>query len=493
VVILAVGALAVGLGIGAMLDRAVLPDVEQGEFTVRLTLPRGTPLEETEAAAGRIETAAIGDPDVETVFTRVGRQAAVAGVEDEESGLHTAEVTVHLTAHATTREVVERVRGGLAGIPTDALAVETGTATALGRLLGGEDADLAIRLRGDDLDQLRNHAALVLRRLQQVPALTNVRLRSEEGQPEIRIEVARERAAAYGIEPRRIAETVEQYMRGAVATEYVDFDEKVPVVVRLPEAQRRSLETLREIRLDGIPLRELVTTHEEVGPAEVRHRDQGRVIEIYADRAGSALDEAITAVRAALAEVPPPKGVRVEIGGAGEERTRSFRDLAFAFGLALILVYMILAAQFESFVHPLTILLAVPLSIVGGTLALAATGEGLNTMSLIGAVILVGIVVNDAIVKVEFINQLRAQGLGMRDAILEAGRKRLRPILMTTVTTVLGLLPMALGFGRGADLRQPLAVVVIGGLTSATMLTLIVVPVAYSLVSGARATGRGST
>jgi hydrophobic/amphiphilic exporter-1 (mainly G- bacteria), HAE1 family len=304
--------------------------------------------------------------------------------------------------------------------------------------------------------------------------------------------VARERAAAYGIEPRRIAETVERYMRGAVATEYVDFDEKVPVVVRLPEAQRRSLETLREIALDGIPLRELVTTHEEIGPAEVRRRDQGRVIEIFADRAETGLDEAITAARTALADVPPGRGIRVEIGGASEERTRSFRGLAFAFGLALILVYMILAAQFESFIHPFTILLAVPLAVVGGTLALAVTGEGLNTMSLIGAVILVGIVVNDAIVKVEFINQLRAQGYAVRDAILEAGRKRLRPILMTTATTVLGLLPMALGLGRGADLRQPLAIVVIGGLISATALTLIVVPVAYSLVSEGRASGRGT-
>jgi HAE1 family hydrophobic/amphiphilic exporter-1 len=189
----------------------------------------------------------------------------------------------------------------------------------------------------------------------------------------------------------------------------------------------------------------------------------------------------VTAIRGALAEMPPPRGVRFEIGGANEERTRSFRDLTFAFGLALLLVYMILAAQFESFVHPFTILLSVPLATVGASLALFLTGAGLNTMSLIGIVILVGIVVNDAIVKVDFINQLRAQGQPLREAILEAGRKRLRPILMTTVTTVLGLTPMAMGIGRGADLRAPLALAVIGGLISATVLTLIVVPVAYDV------------
>jgi HAE1 family hydrophobic/amphiphilic exporter-1 len=165
---------------------------------------------------------------------------------------------------------------------------------------------------------------------------------------------------------------------------------------------------------------------------------------------------------------------------------RSFRDLAFAFGLALILVYMILAAQFESFIHPFTILMAVPLALVGTVGALLLTGEGLNTMSLIGVVILVGIVVNDAIVKVDFIVQAQQRGLALREAIMEAGRVRLRPIVMTTVTTVLGLLPMALGIGRGSDLRAPLAIAVIGGLSVATALTLIVVPVVYQTVERAR-------
>jgi hydrophobic/amphiphilic exporter-1 (mainly G- bacteria), HAE1 family len=473
--------LALGVLLVLMMDRAVLPDVDQGEFAIALELLRGTPIEETERAAARLEAAARGDPDVSAVFTRVGRQAAIAGVEEHESGLNTARIEVRLAAGAATGDVLARLRPRFDEFPPGAVTVETGTATALGRLLGGEEADLAVRVRGDDLDQLWNYARLAEQRLQRVPDLTNVRLRAEEGQPEIRVEIARERAAAYGIEPRLIAQTVEQYMRGAVATEYVDFDEKVPILVRLPEAERRSLETLQTIQVNGVPLRELVETHEQLGPAEVRRRDQGRVVEIFADVARGSLDGAVTAIRSALTDVSPPRGVRFEIGGANEERARSFRDLTFAFGLALLLVYMILAAQFESFLHPFTILLSVPLATVGAALALFLSGAGLNTMSLIGIVILVGIVVNDAIVKVDFINQLRAQGLPLRAAILEAGRKRLRPILMTTVTTVLGLLPMALGIGRGADLRAPLALAVIGGITSSTALTLIVVPVAYDL------------
>jgi HAE1 family hydrophobic/amphiphilic exporter-1 len=460
--------------------------VDQGAFTVRINLVRGTPIEETELAAGRVESVFLADPDVDAVFTRVGRQDAVAGVEDEESGLHTAVLEVRLQDGASTRRVLERTRDGLDQFPPGMVSVETGTATALGRLLGGGEADIAIRVRGDDLGLAWRHAQLIEQRLQSVGSLVNVRLGTEEGQPEIRVEIDRERAANYGVEPRLIAETVEQYMRGAVATEFVDFDEKVPVLVRLPESERRSLETLRILRVNGIPLRELVNTYDETGPAEIRRIEQARAVTVYADVGSGGLDGALAFAAAALRDVPAPRGLRIEIGGANEERNRSFRDLAFAFGLALLLVYMILAAQFESFVHPFTILLSVPLATVGAALALFAAGEGLNTMSLIGLVILVGIVVNDAIVKVDFINQMRAQGMQLREAILEAGRVRLRPIVMTTVTTVLGLTPMALGVGRGADLRAPLAIAVIGGLISATALTLVVVPVAYDLLEELR-------
>ena len=288
------------------------------------------------------------------------------------------------------------------------------------------------------------------------------------------------------IEPRLIAETVTDFMRGTEPTQFKDFDRNIPIVVRLPERERRSLATLGLLTVGGVPMRELIVTRETVGPAEVRRVEQSRTVTVYADVAAGGLDAALADVRSVLAQSPAPRGLRVEVGGENEERDKSFRDLAFAFGLALILVYMILAAQFESFVHPFTILLSVPLATVGAAVALWVAGAGLNTMSLIGMVILVGIVVNDAIVKVDFINQMREQGLSRREALLEAGRVRLRPIVMTTVTTVLGLAPMALGLGRGSDLRAPLAIAVIGGLISATALTLVVVPVAYDLIDDAR-------
>ncbi|MBT7503024.1 MAG: efflux RND transporter permease subunit, partial [Gemmatimonadales bacterium] len=268
--------------------------------------------------------------------------------------------------------------------------------------------------------------------------------------------------------------------------EFVDFDRKIDVVVRYPDDMRYSRATLDGLRVQGVPIRELVTIREAMGPAQVRREDQARVLPVYADVVEGGLDQGIGDIQVALSDMVPSRDVRWQVGGENEEMRRSFRDLAFAFGLALILVYMILAAQFESFVHPLTILVSVPLALVGAVLALVLTGQGLNTMSLIGAVILVGIVVNDAIVKVDFINQSREQGMQLRAAILKAGRVRLRPIIMTTVTTVLGLTPMALGIGRGSDLRAPLAIAVIGGLLVATALTLIIVPVVYQSIENIR-------
>jgi HAE1 family hydrophobic/amphiphilic exporter-1 len=470
-----------------LLPRNVLPVVDQGAFRARLELPRGTPLETTAAQAARLDAAIRADPAVDAVFTQVGRQAAVAGMDDRESGLNTATLEVRLKDGARTDAALRRLRPRLAAFPAGAVGLESGQATALGRLLGAGESDLSVRIRGEDLDAGMAYAEQVRRRLGAVRAVANVRVGTRVGQPEVRVEIDRERAAAYGIDPARVAETVEAYMNGKEATQLVDFDRKVPVVVRLPEAARRSTETLERLTVDGVPLRDLVRVRTASGPAEIRRVDQGRVVTVMADVApGAGLTRAVDAVRGALASLPPPAGLRVEIGGENEEMRKGFRDLALAFGLALVLCYMLLAAEFESVLQPFIILLAVPLSAIGAALALWIGGSGMNTMSLIGLVILVGIVDNDAVVKLDFINQARREGMSRREAIRAAGHARLRPIVMNTVTAVLGLLPMALGIGAGAELQAPLAMAVLGGLMSATALTLVVIPVSYDLVEEAK-------
>ena len=480
------GALGGCVILAAALDRDLLPDVDQGAFDVRVELSEGTRLQVTADEVEVVERGLLEDPGVAAIFTHIGRDVQAKGDEGQAAGLNTAAIQVRLQDGAVTEDVVRRVRGLEGSLPPGALSFETGQATALGQMLGGGEADIAVRVRGEDLDRTFPFAETVRDRLSALREIRNVRVGTERGQPQFQVSVDREACAGYDIDPRVVAETVEAAMRGELATEFVDFDRKIAVMVRLPDEMRHDAATLDRLAVDGVPLRELVTVRETVGPAEIRREDQGRVVTVHADVASGGLGDAIATIQGALREMSPPPDVRVDVGGENEEMRRSFRDLAFAFGLALLLVYMILAAQFESFVHPFTILMAVPLALVGAILALALTGQGLNTMSLIGIVILVGIVVNDSIVKVDFINRARARGRDLRAAILEAGDVRLRPIVMTTVTTVLGLLPMALGIGRGADLRAPMAISVIGGLVVATALTLIVVPVVYSLVEDLR-------
>ena len=483
-------ALAATLVLALALDRDLLPDVDQGGFRVRLELSEGTGLEATALVVEEIEGSLRGDPGVETVFSRVGEDVRSYMESEESSGAHTGALEVRLHRGIATDAVLERVREVEDRFPAGAVVFEAGQATALGQVLGGGDADIAVRIRGEDLVESYAYAEAVRERLSTLEEIGNVRVGTGRGQPQVQVEILRDVAARHNIDPRLIAEEIERAMRGDLATEFVDFDRKIDVVVRLPDAMRFSAETLETLQIRGVPLRELVNVREAVGPAEIHREDQGRVVTVYADVISGGLDRAIATVEGELATMPPPFDLRVDVGGENEEMRRSFRDLAFAFGLALVLVYMILAAQFESFTHPLIILMSVPLALSGAVLALVLTGQGLNTMSLIGIVILVGIVVNDAIVKVEFINQARARGVALREAILEAGTVRLRPIIMTTVTTVCGLTPLALGLGRGADLRAPLAIAVIGGLVVATALTLIVVPVVYSVVESGRAGAR---
>lgn len=482
VVLITLVMLAVTVPIALDLHRSVLPDVDQGSFRARIELPRGTPLERTAETAATLEGLIRQDPAVEAVFSRIGKQTAMEGVEEEETGLNTAVLEVRLKDGQHTHPVLNRLRPKLNRFAPGTVVFETGTATELGELLGGGEADLAVRVRNDDLDASLAYAQQLEGKLAEAPELTNVRLGTELGQPEYLVEINRDRAAQFGIRPERIANTVETYMRGTTATQFLDFDQKIPIVVRLPEAARRSLATLQTLRLDEIPLSQLVTVRETVGPVEIRRLDQNRYVPVFADVARGGIGGAVARAQQIVNANPPPRGTRVDIGGENEEMRRSFRNLGLAFGLAILLVYMILAGEFESLIHPVTILLTVPLSLIGAVLMLGVFGSGFNTVSLIGIVILVGIVQNDAIVKVDFINQLRREGMPIREAIMAAGHARLRPILMTTITTIFAILPMMLGFGPGAGLQAPLAVAVFGGLTGATLLTLIVIPVAYALV-----------
>ncbi|WP_420462286.1 efflux RND transporter permease subunit [Candidatus Palauibacter sp.] len=483
---IAAAALAGAWAIAGQLPRELMPRVDERQFWVEIDLPQGTPIRTTDEAAGDIERLLLDMDVVSGVFTRVGRSRGSELAARDLTGLNNAALDVQLAgSERPTPDVIAELRRRLAesGFDPAFVSIETGRATSLGRALAIGEADLAVKVQGGELEDLVPVAEAIETRIEGVGVLADVRLDFLRTQPELVIEVNREVAARHQITVTSVAQAIEDYLRGSETTNaYSVFADKIDIRVTIPEAARRELANVLALRLEGVPIGELVTVRQGFGPVEIRREDQNRTIQVLADVAVGGLRAAVQEVEAEIADIPRPALTTVRVGGENEEMQNSFRSLTFAFGLALALVFLIMAAQFESLVQPLVVLTAVPLAGIGAVTALWIAGDGLNAMSGIGLVILIGIVVNDAIIKVDFINQRRRAGMPKREAILEAGRLRLRPIVMTTITTVVGLLPLAAGLGAGADLRAPLAVAVIGGLISATFLTLIVVPVVYSLM-----------
>jgi HAE1 family hydrophobic/amphiphilic exporter-1 len=466
------------------LPRDVLPEVDQHSFAARLTLPQGTPLEETERVALSLDRWLREQPGVAAVLTRVGRASSVEVEEAEARGRNTAVLDIQLEPGGTpTREVMDAMRTAFADLPPGALALETGAATEVGKVLGTAEADAVVEIAGTELDSLRTVAGEVASRLERLPSLADVATTIEDGQPEVRISLDRGAIARHGLAVDRMVRELADRTRGRVATGLAEFDREIPVVVRPTAAERRDLDRVLVGTVDGVPLGLLVGIEETVSPASIERVDQRRVARVTADVEHGGLSSAIGSIEEALGNLRLPPGVEVTIEGGGEELRRSLRGLAFAFLLAVVLVYLILAAQFESLTLPAVILLAVPLAMIGAVLALAVTGHGIDTMSGIGIIVLVGIVDNDAIIKIDFINRARQAGLGLREAIEEAGRARLRPIIITSMTTICGVLPLAVGLGRGSELYAPLAIAILGGMVSSTALTLIVIPVLYSVVA----------
>jgi hydrophobic/amphiphilic exporter-1 (mainly G- bacteria), HAE1 family len=286
---------------------------------------------------------------------------------------------------------------------------------------------------------------------------------------------------------RDIANRVVANVRGELATRYTWRDKKIDVVVRSVDTRSSSVEEIRRLIVNPesqrpVTLDAVADVYVAFGPAEIRRVAQERVAIVTANISYGDLGAAAQEAGEILGRTPMPNGISAIVSGQSEEMQASFRSMQFALALAIFLVYLVMASQFESLIHPFVILFTIPLALVGAVLALFITGTTVNIVALIGVIMLAGIVVNNAIVLVDLVNQLRAQGTGRREAIMEAGSARLRPILMTSLTTALGLLPMAIGFGEGAEVRAPMAITVIGGLLVSTFLTLVVIPVVYSLM-----------
>ncbi|MEO6245484.1 MAG: efflux RND transporter permease subunit [Opitutaceae bacterium] len=468
------------------LGKELIPQVHQGEFNLDLTLPIGTPLERTAATAARIDEVVRAQPEVERTALTVGAEEGAA--TSIAAGEHTARLAVRLKSDlpsSAEARLIDHIRANFRDLPETKLEVSYPTLFSFRN-------PIEVEIRGHDLGMLKRlsrEAETLL--AESVPGLVDVHSTLQSGHPEIQIIYQRDRLAEANLNLRTVADLVRNKVQGRIATEFRQEDQMIDIVVRLREADRLGIEELRNLVINPgglvpLTLASVATLTINEGPSEIRRVDQQRTALITANLRDADLSTVSRDIVTALDTMSFPAGFTYVVAGQNKEMQTSLNSLLLAFALALFLVYIVMASQFESLLQPLLIMMTVPLALIGVVVVLWLGGYPVSIMVFLGLIILAGIVVNNAIVLIDYINTLRDRGLELSVAISEAGRARLRPILMTTLTTVLGLVPMALGLGEGAEIRAPMAITVIVGLTTSTLLTLVVIPTLYYLFPGKR-------
>jgi len=471
----------ISLGLLSTLGADLIPQLAQDRFEMTARLPSGTRLVDTDALVRAFQQAHQNDPEIKALYGVSGTGTRL-DASPTESGENVAKLMVVLNHFSPEREaaVTERMRATAAKFP--------GVEVKFGRpQLLSFSSPLEIEIRGANLPAIEKAARRLAQRMQQKPQFADVKTSVQEGYPEIQILFDQERAAALGLTDRQISDQVVRQVRGEVATRYSFRDRKIDVRVRARENDRSSVEAIRNLIVN--PQSENPTTlgavadvKETLGPSEINRVEQDRVAIVSSNLRDVDLGSAVAEVRQMVKEEPLGPEIQLSFGGQSEELDASRTSLVFAFGLAIFLVYLVMASQFESLLHPFVIMFSVPLAIVGASLALFIVGSPVSVVVFIGLILLVGIVVKNAIVLIDKVNQLRDEGVPKRQAICDAAESRLRPIIMTTLTTLFGFAPLAFFAGEGAEVRQPMAITVIGGLTVSTLLTLVVIPVVYDLM-----------
>ena len=471
--------------LGGLVRRELMPPMETTTFELDLKMPVDFSFEQTAAMAVMFETHLRGLAPVKTVLSQVG---IVSGMEsaDPNISVNSARLFVEVRKPKQLEGVLDAARSRLARFPDIAYTVVREQST-FNQFLALSGAEIGLQIKGKDLDRLKEIAAELTARLAGLPGIADVTTNIGEGKPEFKVTVDKEALKKYpGLSPSTIGDFLVSAVRGRVATQFREMEKKYDILVRLEDASRENIEALlgETLPFEGraVPLRDLVGYEVVRGPREIRRENQQREVLVSANLKGRKLSQVTPAVDRAIASLRLPTDYRVTWSGEREEMGRSFRSLVLALLLAALLTYMIMAAQFESLVHPFIVMFTLPMGAAGAIIALLLTGLTFNVISVIGLVVLVGIVVDNATVKIDYTNQLRRGGMPLREAVEEGSHVRLRPILMSTGSTLVGLIPMALALERGAELMQPLAVVVIGGLLFSTFMTLVLIPVLYEWV-----------
>ncbi len=489
VVALALAAVAGGAWLAASVPRNFITPEDRGEFNVWIKLPLGSLLAQTERTTEQVEAVLRGLPEVRNVFSTIGSGAR--------QRVNEATIFVQLVdkqqRSVSQQALMDRIRSAIvdASLPLDDFAVEE---LGIIQVAGSRNAELMYSVRGPDVGRLQYFTSSLVERMRRAGGYRDVYVSYEVGKPEIALEITRQRAADLGVPAAQIGSTISALFAGVEATTFEDAGERYDVRVQIRPEDRDDLQKLELVRVRGsgglVPLRNLVTPRLGSGPVQVDRENRTRVITVYGNLAGKSASEADAEITRFARELGIGGEYEFQPVGPSQRLRETTAAIRFAFLLALVAIYMILAAQFDSFVHPFTIMLSAPLSFIGAFLALRVSGQTLDVMGQISFLMLMGIVMKNGILLVDYTNKLRDRGQDLHSAVLEAGPTRMRPVLMTAVSTVFGMLPLALGAGAGAEWRRPMGIIAIGGLTTSTLLTLLVVPVVYTLIDDAQ-TGLG--
>jgi len=470
-----------------------MPPAGTREFNLEVKLPEGTTLERTSATLKNLENLIremLGD-NIETLYSHTGKQTGTGGdiqavFKSENNGM--IKVILKKDAPLSPDKVTKALQTVSADIP-DVTVRFTQEESVLKSVLGLEEAPVVIEVQGEDNEVLESIAGEVMKKVRGIDGLYNLRSSLEAGAPEVLVVIDKLRAGMFNLNVTSITQQIRNQLEGTNAGEIDRKGEMSDIFLKLPEKDLASLQDMvirtgeQEVRLN-----EIASIEKTTSPKELFRRNQNRVIRIFARlNEGKALDKVAENIRTHMAQIELPANYRITLSGEEEKRQDSMKNLEFALLLSIVLVYMVLASQFESLIHPFTILLTIPLAVTGSILLFWILGRPLNMMAIIGIILLVGIAVNDSIILVDRINQLRREeGMSRSGAVVEAGKQRIRPILMTSLTTVLALLPLTIGFGENVALRSSMALAVIGGLVTSTLLTLVVIPCIYDLLDRLR-------
>ena len=477
------------------LDKEVLPKVEQGEFMVNVNMPLGTRLEVTDRVCARIEKLFKENEMIKNVAVTVGSEKSRQGeVKAETLRPSQALILVKLgkVKKGTSWKVVTKLREDITQVDVENGDISFVVQESEFSFAEGGGKPVVIEVKGYNFEVMQKMVQQVKDELDKIPGVIEIKDDMADPVPETKLQIDKRRAALYGVSALDISLAAKAAIDGVVASQYREGGREYDIRVRLSEKDRDTLDNLNNLLMYSkvldtqLPLKEVAKIERGLGPSEIRHTDQERTITVSADiRKDAKSKDVLEKVQQMLASlnVTPESGLQVALSGKAREVKENFSKVIFAFVVALVLNYMIMASQFESFMQPFIIMFTVPLALLGVSIALAVSGTSLNVISLLGMILLAGTAVNNGIVLIEYINQLRGEGMDIEEAAMESAKVRTRPIIISSLTAVIGLFPLALGLGEGSELRSPMARAMMGGTISSTFLTLIVIPCFYIVVT----------